>query len=71
MQRRWSIAALVAVVSLVLAACGGLNKNNNSSGSASGGSSSKPTVRLGVVDFTEQAILGQIYGRRSRRPATR
>jgi osmoprotectant transport system substrate-binding protein len=62
MQRRWSIAALVAVVSLVLAACGGLNKNNNSSGSASGGSSSKPTVRLGVVDFTEQAILGQIYG---------
>lgn len=58
MERRWSVAAVLAALSVVLAACGGLSKN---SGSSSGGSG-KLEVRLGVVDFTEQVILGQIYG---------
>jgi len=55
-KRRWAIVAAVAALSLVLAACGG------SGGGGSGGGSKSVTVRLGWVDFTEQAILSQIYG---------
>jgi osmoprotectant transport system substrate-binding protein len=61
MQRRGGMAAVLVALALLLAACGGLSSNNNSSGQASG-SGDKGTVRLGVVDFTEQLILAQIYG---------
>jgi osmoprotectant transport system substrate-binding protein len=54
---RWTILAALVALSLTLAACGG----SNDSGTSSGGGS-KPTVRLGWVDFSEQAILSQIYG---------
>jgi glycine betaine/choline ABC-type transport system substrate-binding protein len=54
---RWTILAALVALSLTLTACGGSNNNGTSSG---GGS--KPTVRLGWVDFSEQAILSQIYG---------
>jgi len=59
MRRRWSVAALLAALSIVLTACGGLSSNDNS---GSGGDQAKPAVRLGVIDFTEQLILTQIYG---------
>jgi osmoprotectant transport system substrate-binding protein len=55
-KRRWTIVAVLAALSLALAACGG---SDNKSGGAQGGSK---TLRLGYVDFTEQAILSQIYG---------
>ncbi len=57
LKHRWTAVAALVALSLVLAACGGSNDNGTSSG---GGS--KPTVRLGWVDFSEQAILSQIYG---------
>lgn len=57
LRHRWTLAAAVLALSLALAACGGSNNNGGSSG---GGS--KPTVRIGWVDFSEQAILSQIYG---------
>ncbi len=58
MHRRWSVAALVVALGLLLAACGGGSKSSSSGG----GGSSKGTVRIGYVDFSEQAILAQIYG---------
>jgi osmoprotectant transport system substrate-binding protein len=61
MQRRTRLAVLLAALGLLLAGCGGLSSNDNSSGQASGGGD-KGEVRLGVVDFTEQLILAQIYG---------
>ena len=57
-KRRWTMMAAVAALSLALAACGG----SSSSGGSSGGNAKDVTVRLGWVDFTEQAILSQIYG---------
>jgi osmoprotectant transport system substrate-binding protein len=62
MRRRWSVAALLAALSIVLAACGGLSNNNDSGSGGGSASQGKPPVRLGVVDFTEQLILTQIYG---------
>lgn len=56
-KHRWTMVAALVTLSLVLAACGGSSGNGTSSGG-----SSKPTVRLGWVDFSEQAILSQIYG---------
>jgi osmoprotectant transport system substrate-binding protein len=56
MKGRWTIVAVLAALSLALAACGG---SSNESGGSQGGSK---TLRLGYVDFTEQAILSQIYG---------
>jgi osmoprotectant transport system substrate-binding protein len=61
MQRRAGLTALVVALGLLLAACGGLSSNDNSGGQSSGGGS-KGEVRLGVVDFTEQLILAQLYG---------
>jgi osmoprotectant transport system substrate-binding protein len=61
MQRRTRLAVLLAALGLLLAGCGGLSSNDNSSGQPSGGGD-KGEVRLGVVDFTEQLILAQIYG---------
>jgi osmoprotectant transport system substrate-binding protein len=62
MQRRGGMAAVLVALALLLAGCGGLSSNDNkSSGQASGGGD-KGEVRLGVVDFTEQLILAQIYG---------
>lgn len=58
MRRRWTIVAGLAALSLALAACGG---NDYSSGGGSQGGGTK-TVRIGYVDFSEQAILSQIYG---------
>ena len=58
MRRRWTIVAALAALSLALAACGG---DDNSSGGGSQGGGTK-TVRIGYVDFSEQAILSQIYG---------
>jgi osmoprotectant transport system substrate-binding protein len=60
-KRGWTLVAALATLSLVLAACGGLSSGSNNNGS-SGGNSKNVTVRLGWVDFTEQAILSQIYG---------
>jgi len=48
LKRRWTLLAILAAISLALAACGGSNNNGSSSG---GGS--KPTVRIGWVDFSE------------------
>ncbi len=62
MRRRWSLAALLAALSVVLAACGGLSSNDDNSGVGPAGGPSKPAVRLGVVDFTEQLVLTQLYG---------
>jgi glycine betaine/choline ABC-type transport system substrate-binding protein len=61
-KRRWAIVAALAALSLVLAACGGLSSDSGNGNSSSGGNSKNVTVRLGWVDFTEQAILSQIYG---------
>jgi osmoprotectant transport system substrate-binding protein len=61
MQRRGRMAAVLVALGLLLAACGGLSSNDKSSGQSSG-SGDKGEVRLGVVDFTEQLILAQIYG---------
>lgn len=58
LKRRWTLVATLAAISLALAACGGSNDN----GGSSGGGAAKPTVRIGWVDFSEQAILSQIYG---------
>lgn len=55
LKRRWTMAAALVAISLALAACGS-NDNGTSGGT------SKPTVRIGWVDFSEQAILSQIYG---------
>jgi osmoprotectant transport system substrate-binding protein len=60
MERRRSVAAVLAALSIALAACTG--PGGSSSPAPSRGSPGKPRVRLGVVAFTEQAILGQIYG---------
>ena len=64
-KRRWAIVAALAALaalSLVLAACGGLSSDSGNGNSSSGSNSKNVTVRLGWVDFTEQAILSQIYG---------
>jgi osmoprotectant transport system substrate-binding protein len=57
LKRRWTVLTALVALSLVLAACG-----SNDNGGSSGGNAAKPTVRLGWVDFSEQAILSQIYG---------
>jgi osmoprotectant transport system substrate-binding protein len=57
LKHRWTMVAALVTLSLVLAACGGSSDNGTSSGG-----NAKPTVRLGWVDFSEQAILSQIYG---------
>jgi glycine betaine/choline ABC-type transport system substrate-binding protein len=63
MRRRFIIgAALAAVCALALSACGGVSEDSGSGGSGGGGTASKNiTVRLASNDFTEQAILGEIY----------
>jgi osmoprotectant transport system substrate-binding protein len=60
LKRRWTTVAALLALSLALAACGGLSSSDN--GSSSGNNSKNVTVRIGWVDFSEQAILSQIYG---------
>jgi osmoprotectant transport system substrate-binding protein len=60
LTRRWTTVAALLALSLALAACGGLSSSDN--GSSSGNNSKNVTVRIGWVDFSEQAILSQIYG---------
>jgi osmoprotectant transport system substrate-binding protein len=61
LKRRWTTVAALLALSLALAACGGLSSSDNN-GSSSGNNSKNVTVRIGWVDFSEQAILSQIYG---------
>jgi osmoprotectant transport system substrate-binding protein len=61
LKRRWTTVAALLALSLALAACGGLSSSDNN-GSSSGSNSKNVTVRIGWVDFSEQAILSQIYG---------
>lgn len=60
-KRRWTTVGALLALSLVLAACGGLSSGGGN-GSSSGSNSKNVTVRIGWVDFSEQAILSQIYG---------
>jgi osmoprotectant transport system substrate-binding protein len=60
LKRRWTTVAALLALSLALAACGGLSSSDN--GNSSGNNSKNVTVRIGWVDFSEQAILSQIYG---------
>jgi osmoprotectant transport system substrate-binding protein len=60
LTRRWTTVAALLALSLALAACGGRSSSDN--GSSSGSNSKNVTVRIGWVDFSEQAILSQIYG---------
>jgi osmoprotectant transport system substrate-binding protein len=62
MQRRGRLAVLLAALALLLTACGGLSSNDNGSSGQPSGGGQKGEVRMGVVDFTEQLILTQIYG---------
>jgi osmoprotectant transport system substrate-binding protein len=61
MQRRGRLAGLLVALGLLLTACGGLSSDDGDSGQPSG-AADKGEVRMGVVDFTEQLILTQIYG---------
>jgi osmoprotectant transport system substrate-binding protein len=61
MQRRGRLVAVLAALGLLLTACGGLSSDDKGSGQPSG-AADKGEVRVGVVDFTEQLILTQIYG---------
>ena len=62
MQRRGRLAVMLAALALLLTACGGLSSNDNGSSGQPSGAADKGEVRIGVVDFTEQHILTQIYG---------
>jgi osmoprotectant transport system substrate-binding protein len=62
MQRRGRLAVMLAALALLLTACGGLSSNDNGSSGQPSGAADKGEVRMGVVDFTEQHILTQIYG---------
>jgi osmoprotectant transport system substrate-binding protein len=62
LKRRWRTVGALVALSLALAACGGLSSGGGDSGGTSGGNAKNVTVRLGWVDFSEQAILSQIYG---------
>jgi osmoprotectant transport system substrate-binding protein len=62
MQRRGRLAVMLAALALLLTACGGLSNNDNGSSGQPSGAADKGEVRIGVVDFTEQHILTQIYG---------
>jgi osmoprotectant transport system substrate-binding protein len=61
MQRRGRLAVMLAALALLLTACG-LSSNDNGSSGQPSGAADKGEVRIGVVDFTEQHILTQIYG---------
>ena len=61
MQRRGRLVAVLAALGLLLTACGGLSSDDGGSEQPSAGAD-KGEVRIGVVDFTEQLILTQIYG---------
>jgi osmoprotectant transport system substrate-binding protein len=61
MQRRGRLAVMLAALALLLTACG-LSSNDNGSSGQPSGAGDKGEVRIGVVDFTEQHILTQIYG---------
>jgi osmoprotectant transport system substrate-binding protein len=61
MQHRGRLAVMLAALALLLTACGGLSSNDNGS-SGQPAAADKGEVRIGVVDFTEQHILTQIYG---------
>jgi osmoprotectant transport system substrate-binding protein len=56
------LAVMLAALALLLAACGGLSSDDNGSSGQPSGAADKGEVRIGVVDFTEQHILTQIYG---------
>ena len=61
MQRtRFALAAFVLVVVVALAGCGGGNADKPSTG-ARLPPSDGPPIRIGAKNFTEQAILGELY----------
>jgi osmoprotectant transport system substrate-binding protein len=62
MQPRGRLAVMLAALALLLTACGGLSSDDNGSSGQPSGAADKGEVRIGVVDFTEQHILTQIYG---------
>jgi len=62
MQRRGRLAVMLAALALLLTACSGLSSDDEGSSGQPSGGADKGEVRFGVVDFTEQVILTQIYG---------
>jgi osmoprotectant transport system substrate-binding protein len=62
MQRRGRLAVMLAALALLLTACSGLSSDDEGSSGQPSGGAAKGEVRFGVVDFTEQVILTQIYG---------
>jgi osmoprotectant transport system substrate-binding protein len=55
------LATLALVLALVAAGCGGGGDDDTSTGAQTTPSAHGPTIRIGAKNFTEQAILGELY----------
>ncbi|NGQ94855.1 glycine/betaine ABC transporter substrate-binding protein [Brevibacillus sp. SYP-B805] len=58
--KTFGLWAMVVALSLVTAACGGGTASPSASSNANNGQS-KPTIKIGSKNFTEQYILGELY----------